>query len=222
MQSTVRNTGERQVRVPAGPVALDGTLNLPAMAHGLVVFAHGSGSSRFSPRNRFVASALQQASLGTLLMDLLTRDEEAVDERTRHLRFDIGLLAERLVHATDWLRRNPDTHTLPVGYFGASTGGGAALVAAAERPDGVGAVVSRGGRPDLAGEALERVVAPTLLIVGGEDHHVLELNRRALGRISAEKRLEVVAGATHLFEEPGALDQVARLAADWFTRQLSR
>jgi len=200
---------------------LSGDLTIPPEAAGIVVFAHGSGSSRHSPRNRAVAGALRRAGLATLLMDLLTADEERLDARTGELRFDIGLLAGRLVGAVAWLAGEPATQALPVGYFGASTGGGAALVAAAEHPDGIGAVVSRGGRPDLAGEALERVVAPTLLIVGGDDHHVLELNRQALARIGAEKRLEVVAGATHLFEEPGALDQVATLAADWFTRQLS-
>ena len=220
MHSTVRNVGERQVQVPAGRVVLDGTLNLPETADGVVVFAHGSGSSRFSPRNRFVASALQQAGLGTLLMDLLTRDEEMVDERTGHLRFDIGLLAERLVHATDWLGHLPDTRQLPVGYFGASTGGGAALIAAAQRPGAVGAVVSRGGRPDLAGPVLARVTAPTLLIVGGWDAPVIEVNREAFDHLYCEKRLEIVPGATHLFEEPGTLEEVARLAADWFLRHL--
>lgn len=200
---------------------LSGDLRVPPDALGVVVFAHGSGSSRHSPRNRAVAEALQRAGLATLLMDLLTGDEEALDARTGELRFDIGLLADRLVGAVGWLGDEPATKALPVGCFGASTGGGAALAAAARHPEGIAAVVSRGGRPDLAGDALERVCAPTLLIVGGEDHVVLDLNRRALQRISAEKRLEVVPGATHLFEEPGALDQVARLAADWFTRRLA-
>ena len=219
-----RATGTQQeqtVTVPIGPVSLEGNLVVPREATGVVLFAHGSGSSRHSPRNRFVAGVLQEAGLGTLLIDLLTPDEEAVDVRTAHLRFDIGLLAERLVGATDWLGRNPDTGGLRVGYFGASTGGGAALVAAAERPEAVGAVVSRGGRPDLAGAALSRVQAPTLLIVGGRDYPVIEMNRDALAQLRCEKQLESVPGATHLFEEPGALDEVARLARDWFKRHLA-
>ncbi|MCA1842293.1 MAG: dienelactone hydrolase family protein, partial [Actinobacteria bacterium] len=183
---------------------LSGDLELPPDAAGVVVFAHGSGSSRHSPRNREVAAALRQAGLGTLLMDLLTPAEEALDARTGELRFDIDLLAGRLVGAVGWLAAEPATKALPVGCYGASTGGGAALVAAAEDPERIAAVVSRGGRPDLAGDALERVTAPTLLIVGGDDDVVLDLNRRALERISAEKRLAVVSGATHLFEEPGA------------------
>jgi dienelactone hydrolase len=170
-----------------------------------------------------VARVLQQAGLATLLLDLLTRDEEAVDARTAQLRFDIGLLAERLIGATDWLRQHPSTRPLRLGYFGASTGAGAALVAAAERPDLVGAVVSRGGRPDLAGPALRGVRAPTLLLVGGDDVPVIRLNREALREMgAAETRLVIVEGATHLFEEPGALEEVARLAADWLTRHLSR
>jgi dienelactone hydrolase len=188
----------------------------------LVVFAHGSGSSRFSPRNRFVAGVLEEAGLATLLIDLLTPQEEAVDELTRHLRFDIRLLAERLVAASEWARQQPDTEHLPIGYFGASTGAGAALVAAAQRPDLVGAIVSRGGRPDLAGPALPLVKAPTLLIVGGRDEVVIELNQRAFDQLRCEKRLEIVQGATHLFEEPGTLEQVARLARDWFVRYLAQ
>ena len=211
---------EGTVRVAAGPVTLEGDLSLPEGARGLVLFAHGSGSSRYSPRNRYVARLLNEAKLATLLVDLLTSEEEAIDLRTAHLRFDIGLLAERLVGATDWLAQHPDTRHLPVGYFGASTGAAAALVAAAERPHVVGAVVSRGGRPDLAGPALTRVRAPTLLIVGGDDVPVLELNREALAQLRCEKRLVIVPGATHLFEEPGALDQVARLAREWFERHL--
>jgi dienelactone hydrolase len=215
---------ELSVQVPAGRVTLEGDLGLPATAHttrGVVLFAHGSGSSRFSSRNRFVAGQLRKAGLATLLIDLLTADEEAVDVHTAHLRFDIGLLAERLVHATHWLTRHPKTADLPVGHFGASTGGGAALVAAAQLPDEVRAVVSRGGRPDLAGEALPRVSAPTLLIVGGHDLPVIEMNQKALARLgAAEKELVIVPGATHLFEEPGALEEVARLAADWFGRHL--
>jgi dienelactone hydrolase len=211
---------ERLVHVPVGRATLEGDLRLPTGAQGIVLFAHGSGSSRHSPRNRFVAEALNAAGLGTLLLDLLTPEEEAVDLRTAHLRFDIGLLAERLVGATDWLALQPDTAHLRVGYFGASTGGGAALVAAAERPEAIGAVVSRGGRPDLAGPALSYVRAPTLLIVGGRDLPVIEMNRAAFEQLECEKRLEIVPRATHLFEEPGALEEVARLARDWFDRYL--
>jgi dienelactone hydrolase len=221
-RTTSAPVAERLVHVEAGPVTLEGNLGLPETALGVVVFAHGSGSSRHSPRNRYVAEALQAGGLGTLLLDLLTPEEEAVDVRTGHLRFDIGLLAERLVGATEWLARQGDTRELRVGYFGASTGGGAALVAAAARPDAVGAVVSRGGRPDLAGSALARVRAPTLLIVGGDDVPVIAMNQAALGELACEKRLTIVPGATHLFEEPGALEQVARLAREWFQRYLRR
>lgn len=219
-----RRESEQLVYVPVGPsLTLEGNLTLVADAQGVVLFAHGSGSSRRSPRNRFVARALRAAGLATLLLDLLTPDEESADEYTGHLRFDIELLAERLVGTTDWLLGQPETHDLRVGYFGASTGGGAALVAAAERPDAVGAVVSRGGRPDLAGAALAHVRAPTLLIVGGLDYPVIPLNQDALRRLTVEdKRLVMVPGATHLFEEAGALEEVARLAADWFTHHLSR
>ena len=213
-------TEERTVRVSAGRVSLEGTLAVPADAQGIVLFAHGSGSSRHSPRNRYVARVLREGGLGTLLIDLLTLSEEAVDLRTRELRFDITFLAERLAGATDWLGEQAETRTLRVGYFGASTGGGAALVAAAERPNVVGAVVSRGGRPDLAGEALPLVRAPTLLIVGGRDEVVIGLNEEAMARMETEVRLEIIPGATHLFEEPGALEEVARLARDWFTRHL--
>jgi putative phosphoribosyl transferase len=213
---------EREVRISAGPVELEGILDIPEGAQGIVLFAHGSGSGRHSPRNRYVAGALREAGLATLLIDLLTPEEEEVDLRTRRLRFDIGLLADRLAGATDWLAQEPDTQDLRVGYFGASTGTGAALVAAAKRPDAVGAVVSRGGRPDLAGEALSRVLAPTLLIVGGEDEPVIGMNREATKQIRAEKRLEVVPGATHLFEEPGKLEEVARLAAGWFACYLGQ
>jgi putative phosphoribosyl transferase len=209
---------ERLVRVAAGPVMLEGDLSVPEGARGIVLFAHGSGSSRFSPRNRHVALLLNQAKLATLLLDLLTSEEEAVDLRTAQLRFDIGLLADRLVGVTDWLTQTPETRQLRIGYFGASTGAGAALVAAAQRPEAVGAVVSRGGRPDLAESALSRVRAPTLLIVGGNDVEVIALNRAALAQLSCEKQLVIVFGATHLFEEPGALDQVALLARDWFAR----
>lgn len=211
---------EREVRVSAGPVTLEGNLGIPYDARGVVLFAHGSGSGRLSPRNRYVAQALREAGLATLLVDLLTTEEEEVDLQTRHLRFDIGLLAERLAGATDWLAQEADTRDLPVGYFGASTGVGAALVAAAEKPEAVGAIVSRGGRPDLAGEALPRVAAPTLLIVGEEDRPVIDMNRDALTQMLVEKELEIVPGATHLFEEPGKLEEVARLAAGWFARHL--
>ena len=213
-------TEERPTRVPAGPVVLEGNLGVPEGARGIVLFAHGSGSGRHSPRNRYVAGTLREAGLATLLIDLLTPDEEAVDLRTRHLRFDIGLLAGRLVGVTDWLVRSPETQDLRIGYFGASTGAGAALVAAAERPDAVGAVVSRGGRPDLAEDALPLVRAPTLLIVGGDDAPVIGMNREALEQLRAQKRLEILPGATHLFEEPGALEEVARLAAGWFASHL--
>ncbi|MBI2322554.1 MAG: dienelactone hydrolase family protein [Chloroflexi bacterium] len=213
--------GEGQlVWISAGPVKLEGTLSVPPDARGVVLFAHGSGSSRYSPRNRYVARELRQAGLGTLLLDLLTEHEEAEDVATGHLRFNIELLAERLVSASDWLRHHDETHELPVGYFGASTGAAAALVAAAQNPGAVGAVVSRGGRPDLAGRALLHVSAPTLLIVGGEDVPVIAVNRDALGLLRGEKKLEIVPGATHLFEEPGALEQVARVAAEWFQRHL--
>jgi putative phosphoribosyl transferase len=213
---------ESQVMVQAGPVELEGSLGLPEGARGVVLFAHGSGSGRHSPRNRYVARALRRAGLATLLIDLLTPDEEEVDLRTGHLRFDIRLLAQRLAGAADWLVENPDTQGLQIGYFGASTGAGAALVAAAERREAVGAVVSRGGRPDLAGDALPLVEAPTLLIVGGNDEPVIGMNREALAQMRAEKRLEIVPGAGHLFEEPGALEEVARLAADWFAHHLHR
>lgn len=212
---------ESVVRIPvARGDALDGNLALPDGAGGTVLFAHGSGSSRHSPRNRFVARELQGRGLATLLLDLLTAGEEQVDVHTREFRFDVGLLAERLINVTDWVREQRGTERLPIGYFGASTGAAAALIAAAERPRYASAVVSRGGRPDLAGEALARVEAPTLLIVGGWDAPVIELNREAYNRLHAAKRLEIVPRATHLFEEPGALEEVARLAADWFERYL--
>jgi putative phosphoribosyl transferase len=218
--SVAQMVEERLVQVPAGTVTLEGNLTLPEEAQAIVLFAHGSGSSRHSPRNRYVARVLNEAKLATLLIDLLTLHEEVIDTRTAHLRFDIDLLAERLVDATDWLTQFPDTKHLPIGYFGASTGAAAALAAAAVRPDVVGAVVSRGGRPDLAGSALPRVRAPTLLIVGGDDGQVIELNRAALAQLCCEKQLVIVPAATHLFEEPGALDEVARLARDWFQRYL--
>ena len=210
------------VSIPIGETALEGHLTIPAAAAGIVLFAHGSGSSRWSPRNRFVAGVLQGAGLATLLIDLLTPAEETIDERTRRLRFDIVLLTRRLGAATDWVKASPSTSHLAVGYFGASTGAAAALVASVERPEVVRAIVSRGGRPDLAGEALVRVRAPTLLIVGGSDIPVISLNQDAMRRITGEKELAIVPGATHLFEEPGALEEVARLAADWFSRYLSQ
>lgn len=212
---------ERTVRISAVGVELEGTLSIPGEAAGAVLFAHGSGSSRHSPRNRSVAGVLQRAGFATLLMDLLTADEERVDAHTRHHRFDIGLLARRLVAATGWLRSEPVTAALPIGLFGASTGGGAALVAAAELPGEIRAVVSRGGRPDLAGDALPRVRAPTLLIVGGDDLPVIGMNETAITQMGgAEVRLEIVPGAGHLFEEPGKLEEVSRLAVEWFRRHL--
>ena len=213
---------ETLVHVAAGDATLEGELVVPEQATGVVLFAHGSGSSRHSSRNKFVAEALQTAGLATLLIDLLTREEEAIDQRTAHLRFDIQLLAGRLLAATRWLGEEPSTRALEIGYFGASTGAGAALVAAAAEPERIGAVVSRGGRPDLAGKALPRVRAPTLLIVGGRDLQVLELNRAAMARMQAETRLEIVPGASHLFEEPGTLEVVAELARDWFLRHLKK
>ena len=212
---------EVALRIHAGDVSLEADFSLPDGATGVVVFAHGSGSSRHSPRNRYVAGILQEAGVGTVLMDLLTVDEEAVDQYTRHLRFDIPLLSGRLTAATDWLKEDPELAKLEVGYFGASTGAAAAIIAAAHRPDVVRAVVSRGGRPDLAGADLAQIKAPTLLIVGGEDYAVIELNRQAYERMNCEKRLEIVPGATHLFEEPGTLDQAAHLAANWFKRYLT-
>jgi pimeloyl-ACP methyl ester carboxylesterase len=206
----------RDVAIPIDAGELQGTLSVPEGATGAVLFAHGAGSSRFSPRNRYVASVLQDAGLATLLFDLLLEDEAA----NRANVFDIALLAERLIAATAWLLENPATGDLHVGYFGASTGAAAALVAAARLPDAVEAIVSRGGRPDLAGDDLARVRAPTLLIVGGADEPVITMNQEALERLEVEKELVIIPGATHLFEEPGALERVAALAADWFTRYL--
>lgn len=199
---------------------LEGELALPKEAQGTVLFVHGSGSSRHSPRNQYVAQVLQSSGIGTLLFDLLTEDEEAIDRSTGHLRFDIGLLSERLIHATRWIQRNSSTQNLRIGYFGASTGGAAALVAAALLGDQISAVVSRGGRPDLAGDALPKVIAPTLLIVGGFDKIVIELNRQAFEQLQCEKALEIVSAASHLFEEPGKLEEVAKIASDWFTPYL--
>lgn len=207
------------VQVPAGEVMLEGELNVPEGLRGCVLFAHGSGSSRHSPRNQYVARVLETAHIGTFLFDLLTREEDETDRRTGKLRFDIGLLARRLRQATDWAMELPQIKDIKRGYFGASTGAAAALLAAAELQD-TGAVVSRGGRPDLAGAALPKVKAPTLLIVGGNDDEVIALNRTAMAEMNCERRLEVVRGATHLFEEPGALEEVARLAREWFERHL--
>jgi len=207
-------------QIPSGQITLEGELSIPVGATGVVLFVHGSGSSRHSPRNQFVARTIREAGIGTLLFDLLTPDEEAVDTTTRHLRFDIGLLAKRLIDATTWLKKKPDISHLRVGYFGASTGGGAALVAAAEIGEEIGAVVSRGGRPDLAGDALPKVKSPTLLIVGGLDYPVIRMNEDAYRQLQCEKELRIIPGATHLFEEPGALEEVARLATDWFKRHL--
>ncbi|HRS27391.1 MAG TPA: dienelactone hydrolase family protein [Phycisphaerae bacterium] len=210
------------VEVPAGRRQLEASLTVPPDAKGIVLFAHGSGSSRHSPRNRFVAQHLNNERLATLLLDLLTPAEEEVDARTAHLRFNIDLLAERLGQASDWVHANADLRELPIGYFGASTGAAAALVAAADRPNMVRAIVSRGGRPDLALPVLGRVTAPVLLIVGENDAPVIRLNRMALQEMLCYRELEIVPRATHLFEEPGALEQVARLAAQWFGRFLAQ
>jgi len=212
---------ERPVWIAAGTADLEASLCVPKDATSIVLFAHGSGSSRHSPRNRYVAQVLRQGGLATLLMDLLTAAEEREDARTARLRFDIDLLAQRLAGAIDWLVENPATSNLRIGLFGASTGAAAALVAAAERPEGVGAVVSRGGRPDLALPVLGRVKAPTLLIVGSLDQPVIGMNREALAHLQTEKRMEIVPGATHLFEEEGALEEVARLAREWFRTYLT-
>ncbi|HEY7308399.1 MAG TPA: dienelactone hydrolase family protein [Gemmataceae bacterium] len=214
---TDRVSSEREVRVPAGRHRLQGILVVPSEAHGVVVFAHGSGSGRFSPRNQQVARALQQGGTATLLMDLLEENEAEDREKV----FDIELLAERLQFTADWLAHEPATAALRLGYFGASTGGGAALVAAAQQPGLVGAVVSRGGRPDLAWDFLPHVQAPTLLLVGGEDRTVLALNEEALACLTCPCELKVIPGATHLFPEPGALEEVARLAEQWFRRHLA-
>ena len=221
--SDVTDLDEREIVVSTGAARLDGTLTIPEGASGVIAFAHGSGSSRFSRRNRAVATVLNRAGFATLLLDLLTRDEEEIDAHTAHLRFDVALLARRLAAATDWLASEPATAPRLVGYFGASTGAAAALIAAADRP-GVTAVVSRGGRPDLAGSALRHVRAPTLLIVGGADVPVIHLNRQARARMrpDVEVRLEIVPGATHLFEETGALGIVANLAMEWFRLHTER
>jgi putative phosphoribosyl transferase len=208
----------KDVQIRSGAIQLNGDLSIPVGAQGVVLFAHGSGSSRHSPRNQFVARTIREQGVGTLLFDLLTKEEEAVDVYTAHLRFDIALLAQRLIDAAYWIKGEFDY--LSIGYFGASTGGGAALVAAAELGETAGAVVSRGGRPDLAGDALPRVTSPTLLIVGGLDYPVIEMNKDALARMCCEKELKIVPGATHLFAEPGTLEQVADVAARWFQKHL--
>jgi len=218
----MRTKEENLVEIPVGKVRLEGNIAVPKGAEGVVLFAHGTGSSRFSPRNRYVAEVLQKAGIATLLMDLLTEEEERVDMVTAELRFDIEMLADRLIGATQWLKRNPETKSLSIGYFGASTGAGAALIAAAKYPDDVKAVVSRGGRPDLAMPYLPKVKAPTLLIVGGADEPVIGMNKEAMEELLSAKKLEIVPGATHLFEEPGALEKVAMLAADWFSKYLKR
>ncbi len=211
---------ENEVIVPVGAVSLEGELQIPQNAHGLVLFAHGSGSSRLSPRNQFVARILRESGLGTLVFDLLTREEEVIDSFTRHLRFDIPLLAERLVGATRWVETVDAVHGLRPGFFGASTGGGAALVAAAQLGEKIGAVVSRGGRPDLASGWLSRVKCPTLLMVGELDPVVVDLNRTAMDQMTCLRELRLIPGATHLFEEPGTLERVAHEAAEWFTQYL--
>jgi putative phosphoribosyl transferase len=209
-----------EMKIPVGNVVVEGTLTLIPGAKGIVLFAHGSGSGRFSPRNQYVAKEFNKANIGTLLFDLLTTEEEEEDIVTAEYRFNIALLAERLIGATEWLRYDPKTKKLSFGYFGASTGAAAALIAAAKLPNEIAAVVSRGGRPDLAGEYLPSVVAPTLLLVGGLDTEVIELNQGAMDQMTAEKKLVIVPGATHLFEEPGTLEQVAKLSSEWFLRYL--
>lgn len=220
LRDTAADRDEGLIRISTAEAALEGNLLIPSHATGVVLFAHGSGSSRFSSRNRYVAEELRAGNLATLLIDLLTHEEEQVDMRTAQLRFDIGLLADRLIGAIEWLGDEPRTRPLKIGLFGASTGGGAALVAAARRADSVAAVVSRGGRPDLAGPALPHVKAPTLLIVGGDDIPVIGMNREAYDQMKSVRRLEIVPGASHLFEEAGTLEEVARLAREWFQRYL--
>lgn len=207
--------------IPVGDVSLEGQLKVPDGAKGIVIFAHGSGSSRHSPRNRYVASVIREAGLGTLLFDLLTAEEERVDRATRHLRFDISLLASRLKGAAKWIENRNATNHLRIGLFGSSTGGGAALVAASQMKSSIGAVVSRGGRPDLAGESLAGVASPVLLIVGELDKEVIGLNKYAMRQMKCEKELIIVPGASHLFEEPGTLEKAAELASDWFRRHLA-
>jgi dienelactone hydrolase len=211
---------ERMVKIPAGNATIEGSLVIPLGAKGIVLFAHGSGSGRFSPRNQYVAKVLNQAGIATLLIDLLTKQEEKEDLQTGQFRFDINLLAQRLIGATEWLRKNPRTKNLAFGYFGASTGAAAALIAAAKLPEYVKAVVSRGGRPDLALDYIPKVKAPTLFIVGGNDTVVIDMNKKAMKNFSAGKKLEILPGASHLFEETGKLEEVAKLAASWFSKYL--
>ena len=220
MNPTKALTPSRPIRLEAAGIILNGDLSIPENAKGIIVFVHGSGSSRFSSRNRAVADVLIRSQLGTLLLDLLTESEERTDAATAEFRFDIPMLAERTTGVVDWINSSPSTSSLPLGLFGASTGAAAALIAAAQRPNLVRAVVSRGGRSDLAEAALESVTAPTLLIVGGRDEPVIELNRQAFNRLSGEHELQIVPGATHLFEEAGALSEVARLATTWFLDHL--
>jgi pimeloyl-ACP methyl ester carboxylesterase len=211
---------EAEIKIPTQNVEVEGNLTIPHNARGLVVFAHGSGSSRFSPRNQYVAKEFVNARIGTLLFDLLTPGEEEQDELTAEYRFDIPLLAERLIAATEWLKHDAKTSQLPFAYFGASTGAAAALIAAAKLSGDISTVVSRGGRPDLAAEYLPQVKAPTLLIVGGDDTEVIELNKQAMAQMTAEKKLVIVPGATHLFEEPGKLEEVAKISTEWFMKHL--
>lgn len=211
---------EAEIKIPSQGVVVEGNLTIPHNARGLVVFAHGSGSSRFSPRNQYVAKEFLNARIGTLLFDLLTAEEEQQDEMTAEYRFNIPLLAQRLVSATEWLLHDPNYSQLPLAYFGASTGAAAALISAAKLPDNIATVVSRGGRPDLAAEYLPQVKAPTLLLVGGEDTEVIELNKQAMAQMTAEKKLVIIPGATHLFEEPGKLEEVAKVATEWFLNHL--
>jgi putative phosphoribosyl transferase len=215
-----RENTNNYVAISINEITLEGNLVIPTKVQGIVVFAHGSGSSRFSPRNRFVAEQLQASGLATLLMDLLTLKEETIDIQTREFRFDIKLLSERLIGATRWLRKETATQELNIGYFGSSTGAAAALIAAAKHPDNINAVVSRGGRTDLAENYLLRVKAPTLLIVGGNDVHVIAINRESMKQLNTEKKLEIISGASHLFEEQGKLEEVAKLATDWFKKHL--
>lgn len=221
MSHFILNT-EHSITIPSGNVTLDGIVHIPKVARGLVLFVHGSGSSRLSVRNQYVANVLNNANLATVLFDLFTPDEDAIDNRTRQFRFDIEFLASRLLDSTHWCLKQPQLSALPIGYFGASTGGGAALVAAALKPDLVYAVVSRGGRPDLAGESLAHVQAPTLLIVGGYDEAVIQMNKEAMSELNCIKKIEIVPGATHLFEEPGTLNMAAELAKNWFVKYLNQ
>lgn len=219
-RSTEQEEGGRLVHVSVDSATVAGNLSVPEGAEGIVLFAHGTGSSRHSPRNNFVADELRDGGLATLLIDLLTAEEKEIDRRTRRIRFDIDRLAERVVGAIDWLLEQPETKDLNIGVFGSSTGAAAALIAASERPEAIGALVARGGRVDLAEPVLDEVEVPSLFIVGGNDVQVLDLNRQALAQLETEKQLEVIPGAGHLFEEPGALDEVARLAREWFQRHL--